>query len=521
MSTQRLNSFNAQSSDTCDARSAAKMLKQVTGRSQASLLFPLMVVVLIVVGAQTLLLSRGLGPMELFNPVHSALSSFTVTNVTYPVEDPIPNPVPADGHDTFSACLLLMDDNHRLAEWMAYHYHVMPLRYIIVTIDPRSKTSPTWIFNRWRKEGVYIEVWKDRDFWRKDLKLLPIPDEAPLQVKRDRHRGRQKYFYRECLIALKQANRTWVSLHDSDEFLLYNHAGGDKYREWEDMMQKRHKLSSQAVKYKRIEPSKPPPTTGEAGGMIKYIRQEQEANQAYFKSPCVNVPRLTFGASSSSQWEVHKDTPTNTKLDIMQFDTLRWRKHAKRNDFVKNALDKVLIDVSAIDMVKTPRFLSLHRPIRSLCAQPWSKDGQSQLRINHYLGSWESYSFRDDARKGFERSREQWEYKASTNSDQTDDNIRPWLKGFVDLHGPEKAERLLANVGLPPNYKSKNSADASWHLLPDKLATILEVNETETNDIKQYHFDAWVRKKYADQLLEYQEAVKEEEEAARSNDEGQ
>jgi hypothetical protein len=34
------------------------------------------------------------------------------------VVEPIPNPEPADGHDTFSACMLVMDDNHRLVEWL-------------------------------------------------------------------------------------------------------------------------------------------------------------------------------------------------------------------------------------------------------------------------------------------------------------------------------------------------------------------------------------------------------------------
>jgi hypothetical protein len=57
--------------------------------------------------------------------------------VVYPVEDPIPNPtVPADGSSTFSSCLLVMDDNHRLTEWLAYHYHVLPLRYMVVGTLP-------------------------------------------------------------------------------------------------------------------------------------------------------------------------------------------------------------------------------------------------------------------------------------------------------------------------------------------------------------------------------------------------
>jgi hypothetical protein len=38
------------------------------------------------------------------------------TRVAEDKEEPIPNPVPADGNTTFSACLLVMDDNHRLVE---------------------------------------------------------------------------------------------------------------------------------------------------------------------------------------------------------------------------------------------------------------------------------------------------------------------------------------------------------------------------------------------------------------------
>ena len=32
------------------------------------------------------------------------------------VEDPVPNPELVNGYDSFSACLLVMDDNHRLIE---------------------------------------------------------------------------------------------------------------------------------------------------------------------------------------------------------------------------------------------------------------------------------------------------------------------------------------------------------------------------------------------------------------------
>ena len=133
-----------------------------------------------------------------------------------------------------------------------------------------------------------------------------------------------------------------------------------------------------------------------------------------------------------------------------------WRKHARRNDFKRNALAKVIIDVSQVDMEATPRFESLHRPIKSICAPPWANDWESSLRLNHYLGSWESYSFRDDARRGNERSYEMWQFR-SLDEEETDDNIRPWLDGFVKTHGLDQAQHLLKSVGLPKQYNNEQN----------------------------------------------------------------
>lgn len=454
------------------------------------------------------------------NPVATALDSFrkgttaegseeassTQSTVDfaalYPVEEPIENPTPADGYNTFAACMLVMDDNMRLAEWLAYHFHVLPLRYMIVVADPRSKTSPSYLWNRWRRQGMYIEEWKDTDFWRGDLR--DIPDDAELQKKRDRHRGRQKFFYRSCLTALKKANRTWVALHDSDEYLVYNHAGGEKFEAWEEHMQQLHNEKRQELQIerpkesdfpaRRTRPKHTPPTTAEPGAMIHYIRAEQAAGHPYYQSPCIGVPRLQFGAAESTKQERENQVPSPNLFDTRQFDTLRWRKHAERNNFVKNALGKVIMDISRIDIENSPYFMSLHRPIKKICTAPWHNDWESGLRINHYLGSWESYSFRDDSRKGGERSREQWEYKGSTNQEETDDNIRPWLSGFVKQHGTTTAQELLEGVGLPKGYKNVN--DTAWTLLPDKLEKILTTDVTVANDNKRVAFDAWVRQKY-------------------------
>lgn len=417
----------------------------------------------------------------------------------YPVEEPLPNPaVPADGYSTFSACLLVMDDNHRLPEWLAYHYHVLPLRYLVVTMDPRSVTSPSSIWNRWRKRGVTIIEWTDYDFWHKKLK--PLPENATLEVTRDRHRGRQKFFYKKCLEYLKTQNRTWVSLHDTDEYLVYNHAGGERYEEFEGKMALRTAHSKAKNRQPRIVPSKlPTPSLEESGKMIEYIRQEYHAGVPYYQSPCIGIPRLQFSATELSEPLRPDVQRTLNKLDSFNYkhlDTLRFHHHANRNDKLRNAWNKVLIDVSRINIVAMPQFRSLHRPIKKYCPEPWLSDWESGLRINHYLGSWNSYSVRtNDARRGLERSYEQWEYKSAHTAATTDDNIIEWINGYVNEVGVDEAEALLQHSGETP----KRQEDNTWHLLPHHLENILAGGSGRMGDKKRVAFDKYVRAKYQEQ----------------------
>ena len=67
-----------------------------------------------------------------------------------------------------SACLLVNDENPRLPEWLAYHYHILPLRSLIIAIDPSSRLSPDTILDRWTNDhtelGLDIQVWNDIDY---------------------------------------------------------------------------------------------------------------------------------------------------------------------------------------------------------------------------------------------------------------------------------------------------------------------------------------------------------------------
>jgi hypothetical protein len=75
--------------------------------------------------------------------------------------------MPTEEYKSISACLLTMDDNHFLIEWLAYHYHVLPLRDLIVAVDPRAKTSPQEVFDRW-KGLINITVWNDTHIFGED-----------------------------------------------------------------------------------------------------------------------------------------------------------------------------------------------------------------------------------------------------------------------------------------------------------------------------------------------------------------
>lgn len=365
---------------------------------------------------------------------------------------------------------------------MAYHYHVLPLRYLIIAVDPRSRTSPTAVLNRWRRMGVVIEEWNDFDFLKADIARNAVPDDAELQVKRDRHRIRQKNFYQSCLQRCKEQDRTWVTLIDTDEFLNYNHKGGDAFEAWEARETKLLKESIYADKV-RIRPSHTPPTTAQAGALIRYIQQEKAAGHPFYQRSCISCPRLQFGAKESTPEERQKQVGSQI-INADRLDTLRFRKHAERQDFVKNGLSKSILDVSRID--KFPRIQSLHRPIKTICTAPWKDDWDSGLRINHYLGSWEAYSFRDDSRRGGERSFEGWAFKAQ-DAEETDDNIRPWIGGFIKAHGEEKAKNLLQGAGLPRGYAADNK---NWTIM--FLGEILAVNETHGND-NRVAFDNFVR----------------------------
>lgn len=117
---------------------------------------------------------------------------------------------------------------------------------------------------------------------------------------------------------------------------------------------------------------------------------------------------------------------------------------------------KSIIDVSRV-VPKDFGAHNAHRPLKGLCPNPFLGYNRLPLGIYHYLGSWESYSYREDARDGLHRSRDRWMQRATKNSGGVDDHMRHWMTGFVNMVGEDSAKQLFSQQGLPPGVKSNSS----------------------------------------------------------------
>ena len=123
--------------------------------------------------------------------------------------------------ESFSACIMWADDNFRLEEWLAYHYYIMKLRYVVVDIDSKNKTSVDAILDRWNDvENKYnlnmtIVVMRDRDYLREYDEWMDW-----LKEKSSKHGDygganteylihRQTEFYRACSEHLIKQNKSW------------------------------------------------------------------------------------------------------------------------------------------------------------------------------------------------------------------------------------------------------------------------------------------------------------------------
>jgi Glycosyl transferase family 2 len=360
-------------------------------------------------------------------------------------------------HNTFSACMLIKDDNDLLNEWLAYHYHVLNLRYLLVAVDPSSATSPTPIFDKWRRlTDLKIVEWSDPNFMPKVFLLTGYHISPNLidgdaskskwheghedeeQVKADNlqitnHRFRQVTFLASCLKHMRNHKKTWTMHIDTDEFVVVN-----------PLLRNTTQANVRMIHVPEIQ---------EKGSIFQVVKQyyQDKTLRQKFNYPCISMPRLLFGSVEFDEnFTVPHDMPH--QFNSSKLETIRWQYHTDYDDKDRNAQPKVIVDVSVVDrsndMFKKP--FSIHRPSNHLCRRidqlEFRQLQRYPITVNHYTGSWERYFAKNDTRRS-ERA-----YNAKAHVAAGHDNwMSRWLSGFVNHVGTERAKELLQEYVVDSN----------------------------------------------------------------------
>ena len=357
-----------------------------------------------------------------------------------------------------SACLIIKDDNPRLIEWLAYHYQVLPLRTLILTADPLSRTSPKEVLDRWRNnvKDLEIIVWDEYDFDfngtsiitpdNKDSDLFTLAEQALV--------ARQRSFYSSCAIHLKKMKKSWVFIVDVDEYVAFNKAHHDDPSKTEELenhlnalpeikrsRQRKHRWRTH-FEENLLRLRRNLPEIGQETVMEYIHRIREDPFSPFVTSTNYVMPRLFFSSKEPSRLETSMPPSVRTSFDPLKFDTLRYFRHAEKGSFKWNRYGKSMLDVSRIPFEHLRPVIHEHLGVGYTDDYDSVFYSQSLFRVNHYLGSWDAYSREGDDR----RNRNDYRGKARINEGTTFD-MQPWLEAFVQNVGIDRALKLLEGIG--------------------------------------------------------------------------
>lgn len=422
--------------------------------------------------------------------------------------------------DGLAACLLVNDENLRLGEWIAYHYQVLPLRHLIVAVDPASETSPAGILSRWNSSdlGMDVTIWGEGDF--------QPPGRNFTQRNMKNHHDRQNRFVVRCMKEFKQRGQSWVLLIDVDEYIIFNSIQDDDPRvllrddaahldrgalagcppgipslrqirikgtgitegliygdaekrngtkiEIEAVEKgnrtnhleritvveakdgKRYCLDQERALWPRgptvkeaLAARRRLPSVGGGVTIFDVLRWETAPERSGELGACLAMPRLLYGAASvANETNLTQSDAAPEGFDSSKFVTLNSRRHARKGRFEMNKWAKTIIDVSRIPMEAFPeKAFNIHQPLIYYCRRDLPPRYVTSLfRVNHYLDSWQAYSYRNDWRSK-RKCRECYDELSSGADVGYDNDICPWLKDFVRSVGHSRASSLLAGTG--------------------------------------------------------------------------
>jgi hypothetical protein len=310
-------------------------------------------------------------------PSHSSRNSSMDNNETaatsYTNSFGVPLP-----HESFSACIMFKDDTHRLIEWLAYHYHVLPLRRVIIGVDQGSQSFPTDLADRYN-DRMKITLWP-KDVFAPDEEMF-VSERTKKMDGANLYIRRQTLFLRKCALQLQSERRDWTIFIDPDEYLLFNYPAN----------------------------TTPPPTVAEdlrgivmpsvkeEGIVYKFLQEQREKRDgtSSHANACITVPRLLFGSRVAVE--------SSGSKNAQNLDTLQYRSHADRRDYKSNRQAKNMMDLQRFFTTQLENLKNVHRMVPEVCWSSQLTDDKALFKINHYLGSKASFFHRQDDRDQYGR----------------------------------------------------------------------------------------------------------------------
>jgi hypothetical protein len=373
-------------------------------------------------------------------------------------------------NESFAGCLMVLDENHRLPEWLAYHYHVLPLRHLVIHSEPRSKLNITLILDEWRHVlggDFTFDEWTTKDYSENDA-AFQYNENTKFSVIQNRQRSRHHTFLKACSVHLHHKGYHWTSFQDADEYLTLS----SEYFGRLQRARAAKKISSSQTG------ERSQPFLAQSGSFLKVLKSVRTPQNTDYVLPgvrqpqsvahnltqaCIAIPRARYASidiplEEQQQYQVLDPnapaavvikTVSRDELNVTALDTMRFRiRHTPRNN--RQAASKSIIDVSQMNataghLIVKKKLGNSHRPHLDLCApEPiWDIYGQKMpFGIHHYYGSREAHMYKTDYR-GPEFQLDRFEREALNGSFRDDDEICSWLSGFVANVGLERAQFLL------------------------------------------------------------------------------
>ena len=378
----------------------------------------------------------------------------------------------------FGACLMVKDDNDLLYEWIAYHYTVLSLRYLVIGSDVGSTQNVSSVLSRWNNVNLTSDgqlhywilppenfMYRYQQQTRASATLIDGMQRFSNEVnrssvttdtKQDHHHAlidRQKGFVTVCSEMLKTTGVAWTLYIDSDEFVVWNPMSDEEDQQLNTNIQQRNAMShrSYAIRKQFTESSTQQSKLNQSMSYYDRIQQLQDQNDV---SECYTMPRLLVGALENRTCpdrygvkKVQQQARRQFGHRFMHMSTLRYFQHAKKGDFSRSKYGKVMMDLTKIDVAtirtKPPR--NIHRPYTQHCmAAGGVYFPNAYFFILHYIGSWERYISRgtNDQR----RNRNEWEERAYVDDgtlSACDSTVHHWIVQFVQLVGEDRTKYLL------------------------------------------------------------------------------